>query len=132
LLGFRWFDMKKQMPIVAVLGASPKPERYSNQAVRLLLEKGYRVIPIHPAIPKIEGLPVATSLSDITEHIDTLTIYVSSAISTPLKHDIISLNPSRVIFNPGSENPELNTSLQAAGIHTETACTLVLMNTRQF
>ena len=124
--------MKNKKTRVAVLGASPKPDRYSNQAVRLLLEQGYDVIPIHPAIHQLEGLSVVASLSDITEKIDTLTIYVSAAISTPLEHEIIQLNPDRVLFNPGSENPELNTSLQAAGIHTETACTLVLLNTRQF
>ena len=41
---------------VVVLGASPKPERYSNKAIRLLQQHRHRVIPVHPAIAKIEGL----------------------------------------------------------------------------
>jgi predicted CoA-binding protein len=124
--------MNNKRTTVAVLGASPKPERYSNQAVRLLLEHGHRVIPIHPAIKEIEGLPVSASLSDVAEGIDTLTIYVSPALSTPLTDDILALRPRRVIFNPGTENPILNAVLTEAGINTEEACTLVLLNTGQF
>ena len=104
----------------------------SSVAAAMLHEQGYEVIPIHPALKQLEGLPVVASLAEITGKIDTLTIYVSAAISTPLEQDIIQLNPGRVLFNPGSENPGLNASLQAAGIHTETACTLILLNTHQF
>ena len=124
--------MNDKRATVAVLGASPKPERYSNQAVRLLLEHGHRVIPIHPIIKAIEGLPVSASLSDVAEGIDTLTIYVSPALSTPLTDDILALHPRRVIFNPGTENPTLNAVLTEAGIDIEEACTLVLLNTGQF
>ena len=124
--------MKIQNHRVAVLGASPKPGRYSNQAIKLLLEHGYEVIPVHPKINEIEGLAVASSLDDISEAIDTLTLYVSAAISTSLKNQILQLNPARVIFNPGTENPTLSTALKKAGIQTEAACTLILLNTQQF
>ena len=124
--------MNTKKSTVAVLGASPKPERYSNKAVRLLLEHGHRVIPIHPTIKEIERLPAASSLTDVREPVDTLTIYVSPALSAPLTDDILALQPNRVIFNPGTENPELNSALEAAGILPEEACTLVLLNTGQF
>lgn len=48
--------------LVVVLGASPKPERYSNQAVCLLRETGYRVIPVYPRSSDIEGIATATNL----------------------------------------------------------------------
>ena len=124
--------MDKIKRTVAVLGASQKPERYSNQAVRLLLKHGHRVLPIHPAIKEIEGLPVVASLADIPEKIDTLILYVSPALSTSMQDEILKARPRRVIFNPGTENTELNTALVAAGIPTEEACTLVLLNTGQF
>ena len=124
--------MTEKKPIVAVLGASQKPERYSNQAVKLLLKQGHQVIPIHPALKQIEGLPVSASLADIPEKIDTLTLYVSPALSTSMQDEIIKARPRRVIFNPGTENTELTVALVAAGIPTEEACTLVLLNTGQF
>ena len=117
---------------VVVLGASPKPERYSNKAIRLLQEHGHRVIPVHPAIPEIEGLEAKSSLGMISESVDTLTMYVSPSISDSMAEQIIGLNPKRVIFNPGTENPVLSQALEAAGIETEEACTLILLNTGQF
>jgi len=117
---------------VVVLGASPKPERYSNKAVRMLLETGHKVIPVHPAIETIEGLQTAKSLEDIKEKVDTLTVYVSEKISTDLAGRILALNPLRVVFNPGTENPDLQKKLQEKHIKTELACSLVLLRTGQF
>lgn len=117
---------------VVVLGASPKPERYSNKAVRLLLQHGHRVLPVHPAVDEIEGLPVFKKLPAIGEPVDTVTLYLSAKLSAPLTNDLIALKPARVIFNPGTENPDLQASLEQAGIATEEACTLVLLHSGQF
>lgn len=124
--------MSNEKQTVAVLGASPKPARYSNKAIRLLLEHAHDVVPVHPAMDEVEGLPVSKSLSDIAVPVDTLTVYVSSKLSSPIIEEIVGLKPGRVIFNPGTENPELYTRLGAAGIPFEEACTLVLLNSNQF
>jgi predicted CoA-binding protein len=117
---------------VVVLGASPKPARYSNRAVRLLMQGGHEVLPIHPAASSIEGLPVVPHLAELSGHIDTVTLYISAGRSSKLADILVNLHPNRVIFNPGAENPDLQASLEAEGIHTENACTLVLLNTEQF
>ncbi len=124
--------MGNEKQTVVVLGASPKPERYSNKAVRLLLEHGHRVIPVHPAITEIEHLPVVRALEHIEGSVDTLTVYLSPERSASLQADILNLKPERVIFNPGTENPELKQALERDGIAVEEACTLVLLNTGQF
>jgi len=118
---------------VAVLGASPNPERYSNQAVRLLAEYGHEVIPVNPAQSEIEGLAVVKSLEELDAgDIDTVTMYVGARHSDPLYDHLAALRPRRVIFNPGAENPELATALESAGIQVEEACTLVLLRTGTF
>ena len=117
---------------VVVLGASPKPDRYSNKAVKLLLQHGHTVVPVHPAAAEIEGLNVAPDLTAIQGPVDTLTVYLSPKQSAALLDDILTLKPDRVIFNPGTESPPLITALDKAGIRTEEACTLVLLNTGQF
>ncbi|MBN2105363.1 CoA-binding protein [bacterium] len=117
---------------VAVLGASHNPERYSNRAVRTLKEKGHRVIPIHPKVESIEGLPVINQLSDITEPVDTLTLYVGSKRLQPMIDDIIALRPGRVIFNPGTESQALQKKLAESGIPYLEACTILLLQTHQF
>ena len=117
---------------VAVVGASPKPDRYSNKAVRLLVQCGHEVVPIHPVASSIEGIPAFPRLDDLDGYIDTVTIYVSAKRSAALEGPITRLRPNRVIFNPGAENPDLAAALEAQGIHTEEACTLVLLNTNRF
>lgn len=117
---------------VAVLGASPKPERYSHQAIQLLRQYGHAVIPVNPAQAEIAGLPVAASLSGIRQSVDTVTLYVSPSHQGTLEAQLKALKPQRVIFNPGTENPSLAARLREAGIATEEACTLVLLRTRQF
>lgn len=118
---------------VAVLGASDNPERYSHQAVLLLKEHGHRVLPIHPALESIAGLPVTKTLSDLPPGpVDTLTLYVGAARLPSMAEEIIRARPARVIFNPGTESPELQSALTAAGIPWQEACTLVLLRTNQF
>lgn len=117
---------------VAVLGASPKPARYSNQCIRLLQQHGYRITPIHPRFERIEDLPVSHGLDAIDDAVDTLTLYVGPALLEPQADDIVQLQPGRVIFNPGTESRAVQTKLDQAGIEWFEACTLVMLKTDQF
>jgi uncharacterized protein len=117
---------------VAILGASNKPERYSHQAVVLLARKGHSVFPVNPALAEIEGHPVFKRLADIPAPVHTVTMYVSPSHSIGMADQILAARPERVIFNPGTENPELEEKLAAGGIEIVHACTLVLLRTHQF
>jgi len=117
---------------VAVLGASPKPERYSNQAVAMLKDYEYEVLPVNPSGISIHNLLTAKSLDEIKVPVWTLTMYVGAAISSGQKDAILKLKPKRAIFNPGTENPELEMMLENNGIEIIHACTLVLLRTGQF
>ena len=117
---------------VAVLGASPKPERASNQAVRRLRQHGHDVIPVHPAHEEIEGLPAAPSLAAIDGAVDTLTVYVGPSHAEELLDQIVALAPGRVILNPGAESDLVERRLQEHGIPAMRACTLVLLASGQF
>ena len=117
---------------VAVLGASNKPNRYSYKAVKMLLEKGHTVFPVHPAIENIEGLPVYQSLKKVSEDIDTITVYLSAARSDRITNEILEKGVQRVIFNPGAENPFLSAQLKIDNVEVVDACTLVMLATGQF
>lgn len=124
--------MSEKIQRVVVLGASKNPERYSNKAILRLLENNHEVIPIHPALEEVEGLSVAPNLGAVEGEVDTLTMYVSPKLSSKMTDAILELKPGRVIFNPGTENAELQAALSEAGIPTLEACTLVLLATGQF
>ena len=117
---------------VLILGAYNKPDRYAYKAFKMLREKGHSCILVHPTLVELEHHPVIAHLSLVKEKVDTITIYVNPNISSDCESDIIRIHPSRVIFNPGSENPALSKKLQENGIHVEEACTLVLLSTNQF
>lgn len=124
--------MEKTMRTVVVLGASDKRERHSNRAIRLLKSEGYHVIPVHPTLETIEGIPVVHSLREIQEPVDTLSVYLSPDRCRPLIDDIIALRPGRVILNPYTEFDEIKERLTQAGIPFLEACTLVMLSTGQF
>jgi predicted CoA-binding protein len=117
---------------VVVLGASPKPERYSNQAVRALVEHGHRVIPVHPLLKKIAGVVAVPALSGVKEPVNTLTLYVGPERGKELLQEMIKLGPDRVIMNPGTESDEIEEQLSANNIPVLRACTLVMLRTDQF
>ena len=124
--------MSPQKHHVAVLGASPKPARYANQAIRLLKQQGYPVTPLHPRFDVIEDLPVTHQLDDIAKPVDTLTLYVGPKLLEPQVDAIVQLKPDRVIFNPGTESRVVQQRLDDAGIPWLEACTLVMLRTGQF
>ncbi|MDP8211944.1 MAG: CoA-binding protein [Candidatus Zapsychrus exili] len=117
---------------VAVIGASNKPERYSYKALMLLQENNHTVFPIHKKLELIEGIKVFSSITDVNSAIDTITMYVGPAISSEIQDDILSCNPSRIIFNPGSENPQLEQAARDHGVEVVCACTLVMLKIGQF
>ena len=117
---------------VVVVGASPKESRYSNMAVKLLKEKGYNPIPIHPVAEEIHGIKCYHSLDDIKDDIDTVTLYLSEKNLKPIVDKIINLKPRRVVFNPGTESDEIEKKFNESGIKTVRACTLVMLRTGIF
>lgn len=123
------------MEVVAVLGASSDRSRYAYQCMQMLKEYGHKGIPVHPRETEVLGIKVIPDLGALAksgEKIDTVTVYVNSAISEKYEKEMIELHPKRVIFNPGAESPRLAKSLRDNGIRVENACTLVLLRTDQF
>lgn len=121
--------------IVFILGASDNPERYSYKAWKMLQEYGHKCVLVSPRAREIEGEAVYENLSAAKKSVGkvyTLTMYVGPRISTYLEKEILEIAPSRVIFNPGTENAGLQSKLQERGIVVIEACTLVMLRTGQF
>jgi len=122
----------KQPETVAILGASPKPDRYAYKAFQMLREYGHRPVPINPAFDNILGEKCEPAIGDAPKPIDTVTLYLSEARSNPLIDEIIAAKPRRIIMNPGAENPALAQQAEEAGIEVVEGCTLVMLRTGQF
>lgn len=114
-----------------IIGASNNPDRFSYKAAERLLAHGFEIELIGKRPDVIFERPIQTELKDF-ENIDTVTLYISDKFQPEYYDYIISLNPRRVIFNPGTENPEFEELLIQNDIHVEEACTLVLLGSGQY
>jgi predicted CoA-binding protein len=122
----------RSVETVAVLGASPKTDRYAYQALQLLHEYGHRTLPINPAFDEILGEKCYPKISEAPGPIDTVTLYLGESRSSPLINEIIGAKPRRIIMNPGAENSALARKAEEAGIEVVEGCTLVMLRTGQF
>jgi predicted CoA-binding protein len=114
-----------------VLGASENPERYSHMAIVQLRQENYPVYAVGSRPGQVLDVPIETQLSP-TWTIDTVTLYLNNTLQQAYYQTILSLRPRRIIFNPGTENPDFSAMARAAGIITQDACTLVLLRTGQY
>lgn len=123
--------MNVQKKTTLVLGASPKPERYSNAAVKLLLEYGHPVIALARRQGNIGSVPIVTE-PPLNEEIDTVTLYVGPQHQPQYYEYLLKLKPRRVIFNPGTFNLQLEKMLKKAGIEPVEHCTLVMLRSNEY
>lgn len=110
-----------------VFGASTKPDRYAYKAINRLRQAGHPVVAIAKrpgTIADVEFMIGEPALDDI----HTITLYVSPKYIAPHIDYLVSLKPKRIIFNPGTENPDFVEKAQAAGILCVEACTLVMLS----
>lgn len=115
-----------------ILGASPQPERYSYLAFQTLQAQGRPFVLVNPRYSEIEGHRVVASLGEVGQSVETVSLYLAPERQSAVADELVALHPGRVIFNPGSENPELKARLESAGVPCLEACTLVLLRTGQF
>lgn len=115
--------------VTLIVGLSNKPDRYAFRAAKMLLERGHSVIAFGLKNEKVLSLQVYTHLEDLPEVPHTITLYVNPQRQKDMIPHLLKLKPQRIIFNPGTENPEFQERAQIEGIHTENACTLVLLST---
>jgi uncharacterized protein len=114
-----------------VLGASPKADRYSFLATEKLQRYGHPVFPLGIKSGKINDIDIITDRNLIPE-VHTITLYLNPTNQLPWYDYIIAKQPKRVIFNPGTWNPELVSLLENSGVEIVDGCTLVMLSSNQY
>lgn len=114
-----------------VLGASPHSDRYSNMAIFKLKAYGHEVFALGARASKAGDVTIVSTPEDWGP-IDTVTLYLNPYNQQRYYRYLVDLKPDRVIFNPGTENHELELLLEENGIKTMEACTLVMLSVGTF
>lgn len=114
-----------------VIGATTNSARYAYIATNMLLNHGHEVELLGIKKGEVASIPIQNGFPKL-ENIDTVTMYIGPQHQREYYDYILGLNPKRIVFNPGTENPEFETLAQSKGIAVEEACTLVLLSTGQY
>lgn len=114
-----------------VLGASPNPRRYSYIATEKLIDEGFKVIPVGIKTGKINNAEITKNYPE-QKNIHTLAMYLSPK-NQKQYYDILANNPpKRLIFNPGTYNPELESILEKKGVKVIRSCVLIMLSNDQY
>lgn len=115
------------MPTVAIVGASPKPERYSHQAVLKFQTRGYTVWPVNPAGQAVAGLPAFTDLASLPGRPDIVCMYVNPTTGLGMLDQIVACQPKVLWLNPGADGEPLASAARERGLTVMEACSLVAL-----
>ena len=115
------------MKTTALIGANDNPEKYAYKAAVSLLRHGHKVILIGNKVGNIIGEEIITDKPSL-DNLDTVTLYINAQNQKEWYNTILNWSPKRIIFNPGTENPEFESIVKAHGIEVIQGCTLVMLS----
>ena len=110
---------------VAVVGASSDRRKFGNKALRAFLAEGYRVIPINPNEPEVEGIPTHASVLDVPDAIDMATVYVQPDVTLRLLDEFERKQIPEIWVNPGAEDHAVMAEARRRGINVIFACSII-------
>jgi predicted CoA-binding protein len=122
----------REAKTIAVVGASPKPERPSHGVMRYLLEQGYRVIPVRPRdCDDVLGIPCVATLSELDEPVDLVDVFRRPEYTPDVAWEAVSIGAGALWLQLGIVSPEARAIAEAGGVdYVEDACTLVVHRDR--
>lgn len=118
------------MASTLIIGASNNPARFAWKASSMLQNYGHQVIAYGIKKGDCAGIPITQQWP--TDKVDTVTLYIGPHLQAPFVQQLLALKPKRIIFNPGTENPDVYPILEKNQIQCVEACTLVLLSTGQY
>jgi predicted CoA-binding protein len=113
---------------IAVVGASPKPDRPSHGVMRYLLEQGYRCIPVRPrGCDEVLGVPCVRALAEIEEPIDLVDVFRRPEACPDVAIEAVVAGARSLWLQLGIVSPEARRIAEAAGIdYVEDECTKIV------
>jgi predicted CoA-binding protein len=122
----------RETKTIALVGASPKPWRASNQVMAYLLAQGYRVVPVRPAGPdEILGVPRVASLAEIEEPIDLVDVFRRPEFCPGVAEEAAAAGAKALWLQLGIVSREARAIAERAGMdYVEDACTKVVHASR--
>ena len=100
----------------AVVGLSNNQERAAYRVAKTLIDKGHKVIPIHPKAETVHGQKGYAKLSDVPEKIEVVDIFVNSELAGAVVDEAITQNAKAVWLQLGVIDQVSLDKAKAAGL----------------
>ena len=124
---------KKMSKKTVIIGATPNTARYAYLAAEMLTEYNHEIVPVGIKTGEVFGKEILDLRKrPLVDAVDTVTMYIGTRHQPEWYDYILNLKPKRIIFNPGTENEELEQLAEDRGIEAIEGCTLVMLRSRQF
>ena len=121
------------MKKTVIIGATPNQGRYAYLAAKMLREYQHEFVPVSIKTGDVLGNEILDlRKKPRIDNVDTVTMYIGPQNQPEWYEYILSLNPKRIIFNPGSENYEFGKMAEERGIEVVEGCTLVMLRSFQY
>ena len=115
---------------IAVVGASPKPDRDSHQIAKFLIDRGYDVIPVNPAAPEILGRKCFPDLASIGRKIDIVNVFRSPEHVPPIADEAIATRAEALWLQSGIAHEAAAKKASDAGLYVvEDRCIATALST---
>ncbi|ASJ00567.1 CoA-binding protein [Thermococcus gorgonarius] len=101
---------------IALVGASPKPERDANRVMRYLLEKGYEVYPVNPRYEEVLGRKCYPSVLDIPDEVEIVDLFVRPEFTMDYVEQAIEKGAKVVWFQFNTYNRDAFKKAKEAGL----------------
>jgi predicted CoA-binding protein len=113
---------------IALVGASPKPDRPSHGVMRYLLAQGYDVIPVRPqGCDDVLGVPCVTSLAEIDRPVDIVDVFRRVDAAPGIAREAVAAGAGALWLQLGLESPEARAIATDAGLdYVENECTAIV------
>ena len=121
-------EILRDATTIALVGASPRPERPSHAVMRYLLAEGYRVIPVRPLdCYEVLGVPCVASLADVGEPIDLVDVFRRPEFCADVAREAVAAGAKALWLQLGIVSPEARAIATAAGLdYVEDECTAIV------
>ena len=121
-------EILRDAKTIALVGASPKPDRPSNGVMRYLLAHGYDVIPVRPRdCDEVHGIPCVASLSGIDRPIDLVDVFRRVDAAPGVAREAVEVGAKAFWLQLGLVSPEARRIATEAGVdYVEDECTAIV------
>ena len=125
-------DILRDAKTIALVGASPKPEKPSHGVMRYLLAQGYDVIPVRPeGCDEVLGVPCVRSVAEIDRQVDLVDVFRRPEFTPDVARDAVAAGAGALWLQLGIASAEARRIATDAGLdYVENLCTAVVHSTQ--